>query len=26
MALLCAHVDSDIIHLLGQWHSDQMLC
>ena len=26
MALLCAHVDSDTIKLLGRWHSDEMLC
>ena len=25
MALLCAHVDSDIIRLLGRWRSDEML-
>jgi hypothetical protein len=25
MALLCAHVDSDVIRLLGRWRSDQML-
>lgn len=25
MALLCARVDTDIIHLLGQWHYDEML-
>ena len=25
MALLCAHVDSDLIRLLGRWRSDQML-
>ena len=25
MALLCAHVDSDTIHLLGHWQSDEML-
>jgi hypothetical protein len=26
MAILCAHIDSDIICLLGRWRSDQMLC
>jgi hypothetical protein len=26
MALLCAQVDSDIICLIGHWHSDKMLC
>jgi hypothetical protein len=26
MALLCTHVDSNIICLLGRWRSDQMLC
>jgi hypothetical protein len=26
MALLCAHVDSDVIRLLGRWRSDEMLC
>jgi hypothetical protein len=25
MALLCAHVDRDVIRLLGRWRSDQML-
>jgi hypothetical protein len=25
MALLCAHVDTDIIRLLGRWRSDEML-
>jgi hypothetical protein len=25
MALLCAHVDSDVIRLLGRWRSDEML-
>jgi hypothetical protein len=25
MALLCAHVDSDVIRLLGRWRSDKML-
>ena len=25
MALLCAHVDSDLIRLLGRWRSDEML-
>jgi hypothetical protein len=25
MALLCAHIDSDIIRLLGRWRSDEML-
>ena len=25
MALLCGNVDSDIIKLLGRWHSDQMM-
>ena len=25
MALLCAHVDSDTIRLLGRWQSDAML-
>jgi hypothetical protein len=25
MALLCAHVDSGTIRLLGRWHSDEML-
>jgi hypothetical protein len=25
MALLCSQVDSDVIKLLGRWHSDQML-
>lgn len=25
MALLCAHVDSDVIKLLGRWRSDEML-
>jgi hypothetical protein len=25
MALLCAHVDSDTIRLLGRWRSDEML-
>ena len=25
MALLCAHVDSDIIRLIGRWRSDEML-
>jgi hypothetical protein len=25
MALLCANVDTDIIHLLGRWRSDEML-
>jgi hypothetical protein len=25
MALLCSHVDSDTIHLLGRWRSDVML-
>jgi len=25
MALLCAHVDSDRIRLLGRWRSDEML-
>jgi hypothetical protein len=25
MALLCAHVDTDIICLVGRWHSDEML-
>ena len=24
MALLCAHVDSDVIRLLGRWRSDEM--
>jgi len=26
MALLCAHVDSDIICLVGRWRSDEMFC
>jgi hypothetical protein len=26
MALLCAKVDTNIIHLVGQWRSDKMLC
>jgi hypothetical protein len=26
MALLCAHVDMDIIRLLGCWQSNEMLC
>jgi hypothetical protein len=26
MALLYAHVDTDIIHLVGWWRSDEMLC
>ena len=26
MALLCAHVDTDIIRLVGRWRSDEMLC
>jgi hypothetical protein len=26
MALLCAHVDTDRIRLLGRWRSDEMLC
>jgi hypothetical protein len=25
MALLCAAVDTDIIHLLGRWRSEEML-
>jgi hypothetical protein len=25
MALLCAHVDTDTIRLLGRWRSDEML-
>jgi hypothetical protein len=25
MALLCAQVDSNVIRLLGRWHSDEML-
>jgi hypothetical protein len=25
MALLCAHVDPDIIRLVGRWRSDEML-
>ena len=25
MALLCAHVDTDLIRLLGRWRSDEML-
>jgi hypothetical protein len=25
MALLCAHVDTDVIRLLGRWRSDEML-
>jgi hypothetical protein len=25
MALLCAHVDTDIIRLVGRWHSNEML-
>ena len=25
MALLCGHVDSDIIKLVGRWRSDEML-
>jgi hypothetical protein len=25
MALLCAKVDTDLIHLLGRGHSDEML-
>ena len=25
MSLLCAHVDTDTIHLLGRWRSDEML-
>jgi hypothetical protein len=25
MALLCAHVDTDTIQLLGRWRSDEML-
>jgi len=25
MALLCAHVDTDRIRLLGRWYSDKML-
>jgi hypothetical protein len=25
MALLCTHVDSNTIRLLGCWHSDEML-
>ena len=25
MALLCAHVDTDVIQLLGRWRSDEML-
>jgi hypothetical protein len=25
MALLCAHVNTDTIQLLGRWHSDEML-
>jgi hypothetical protein len=25
MALLCARVDTDMIRLLGRWHSDEML-
>jgi hypothetical protein len=25
MALLCAQVDTDVIRLLGRWHSDEML-
>jgi hypothetical protein len=25
MALLCAHVDTEIIHLVGRWCSDEML-
>ena len=25
MALLCAHVDTDIIRLVGRWRSDEML-
>jgi hypothetical protein len=26
MALLCTHVDTDIIKLLGHWWSNEMLC
>lgn len=26
MALLCAGIDTDLIRLLGCWHSDEMLC
>jgi hypothetical protein len=26
MTLLCAHVDTDVICLIGQWRSDEMLC
>lgn len=26
MALLCAHVDTDVIKLIGRWRSDEMLC
>jgi hypothetical protein len=26
MALLCAQVDMDVIHLIGRWRSDEMLC
>jgi hypothetical protein len=26
MALLCSHVNSDSIRLLGRWRSDEMLC
>jgi hypothetical protein len=25
MALLCAHVDTDVIRLLGRWQSDAMM-
>ena len=25
MALLCAHVDTDVIRLIGRWRSDKML-
>jgi hypothetical protein len=25
MALLCGGVDTDIIRLIGRWHSDEML-
>ena len=26
MALMCAHVDTDTIRLIGRWRSDEMLC
>ena len=26
MALLCAHIDTNTIHLIGRWHSNEMLC